>query len=832
MPSALSLTVSNRMAEPEKEEYKVRLSAASKVLNNAGIISAACLGGFVCGTCRVEISTRDDLFSQHMRKEPHKVKNWNSILEAIKVVATSFSSLESAQKYRNPANHCEVLEPIPGLDILKARRCCEENCYWMCESIRALREHLRRKHKKSGIPISTLRAIPEVTAQTLRKRKSDRVLFEVYGGTKIEKKAENTASIAVKSGANGNTQLSDLRQLLENYNSFIAPNISEAGPKDSREESAFVFVAKTQLLLERHGLDRGRAVELVKGVREARDLFFSEEACKNLTKAVRDYLYEIAELYRCGNLDVFEHILTDYAAPGRTQKKRQFSFLSFDCQGSKTLNRYVNNIVPLILMCCRVHKKGEKAYPKIKMSTELGLAVDVLIANMSGPSLPLVENLKKSVHDVLRLVLLERGGRSKGPSSLFISAFCACICVSEDAKGEDRSTRFRLGIEVSPHLSAVLYAASCAAIKEYAKNPGRLGSEEEHLMRKTLFDVGAESAVGVLTALRVKCRLVREMEYAKESYQKCEEHENCGFQDGIELSACDVGNTVKRIHASLHEKMWGISGLMRGRPVPKWVICGIDSLRDDMSEATCGFSFERNPHNESLLKRSREWVLENIVDALSDPERKRWVQDASKIIEEMVAMLYLVGGAPARGTEMGLLQVENTAFSKRNVFLDGRRCVIAPLYSKMRVLKGGAITAVTRHLDATSSRLLKAYLVLARPWIIILARAWDIIRVKMLQRDLNMGRISPHEFRTEENMILEAGEKRKYLLLLEKAKANRAGTIIGQVLRQYGLPMSISEYRQWQRGLVKRLIGWYELLLVQKIWKGSKRKWMRWIRPS
>ena len=28
--------------------------------------------------------------------------------------------------------------------------------------------------------------------------------------------------------------------------------------------------------------------------------------------------------------------------------------------------------------------------------------------------------------------------------------------------------------------------------------------------------------------------------------------------------------------------------------------------------------------------------------------------------------------------------------------------------------------------------------------------------------------------------------------------------------------MIISEYLQWQRGLVKRLIGWSELLLVQK----------------
>ena len=61
---------------------------------------------------------------------------------------------------------------------------------------------------------------------------------------------------------------------------------------------------------------------------------------------------------------------------------------------------------------------------------------------------------------------------------------------------------------------------------------------------------------------------------------------------------------MKRIHSSLHEKLWGVSGLMYGRAVPEWAICGIDSVRDDMSEATCGFSFEKHSKNESVLKSS------------------------------------------------------------------------------------------------------------------------------------------------------------------------------------------------------------------------------------
>ena len=80
--------------------------------------------------------------------------------------------------------------------------------------------------------------------------------------------------------------------------------------------------------------------------------------------------------------------------------------------------------------------------------------------------------------------------------------------------------------------------------------------------------------------------------------------------------------------------------------------------------------------------------------------------DASKFIEEMVNMGYLVGGAPARGTEIGLLQVENTAVAKRNILVHGQGCEIAPFYRELSVLKGGTITTLKRHLDETSSRLL------------------------------------------------------------------------------------------------------------------------------
>ena len=96
------------------------------------------------------------------------------------------------------------------------------------------------------------------------------------------------------------------------------------------------------------------------------------------------------------------------------------------------------------------------------------------------------------------------------------------------------------------------------------------------------------------------------------------------------------------------------------------------------------------------------------------------MQDASKIIKEMVTLIYLVGGAPARGTEIGLLQVGILLLQTEMYSCTEGDARSLHFTEK---LKGGAITAVTRHLDETSSRLLKAYLVLARPWIIVLSRA-------------------------------------------------------------------------------------------------------------
>ena len=69
--------------------------------------------------------------------------------------------------------------------------------------------------------------------------------------------------------------------------------------------------------------------------------------------------------------------------------------------------------------------------------------------------------------------------------------------------------------------------------------------------------------------LRSLCARVRFQVYAHEGYQECVEgdHQHCGFQDGIELSAFDVGTTVKSLHAEIELCVFSGNDLLRGMKI-------------------------------------------------------------------------------------------------------------------------------------------------------------------------------------------------------------------------------------------------------------------------
>ena len=110
---------------------------------------------------------------------------------------------------------------------------------------------------------------------------------------------------------------------------------------------------------------------------------------------------------------------------------------------------------------------------------------------------------------MLREILLESGDMSAGPSHLFISAYTACICVEGC---DEKNLRFRQGKEVSPHISAVIYAASCVAIKHHIDIRGQAEGSRCYKETFKAFETGSASAIGVLCALRSIFYVFRDIE--------------------------------------------------------------------------------------------------------------------------------------------------------------------------------------------------------------------------------------------------------------------------------------------------------------------------------
>ena len=347
----------------------VRLSKARATLSRFNIEPIYEISSFICKLCRCEISTRKDLFSQHMRRS-HQAHSWTKAYDAVQELSVSFTKCNELEvKYREPTKHRKVLRPLCGLDVVQVRRCTDIKCEYMSHSIRGLREHMRKRHTKLGIQLATLQSIPEVHAQALRKRRCERAYFEVQiAQSDIYTPQSSQKSLSVEN---------NLRKELYNYEFASSEKVSNN--RDNREESPFVFVAKPHVMLQRYRLSMKQAAKLAAGVGDVQELGLSYGACADLIRAVRESLLDPAQMHQEGLMDVYEHIFIDYATPGETKKTHKFTFISCDEQGSKTLTRYVYNIVPLILMACRIRHAGSFNYPNIPFSKRLGQLIDTLM---------------------------------------------------------------------------------------------------------------------------------------------------------------------------------------------------------------------------------------------------------------------------------------------------------------------------------------------------------------------------------------------------------------------------------------------------------------------
>ena len=96
----------------------------------------------------------------------------------------------------------------------------------------------------------------------------------------------------------------------------------------------------------------------------------------------------------------------------------------------------------------------------------------------------------------------------------------------------------------------------------------------------------------------------------------------------------------------------------------------------------------------------------------------------------------------------------------------------------MRVIKSGVLDVVSRHLDPRSSILLKYYLALIRPWVIILCGR----KCESLIATMKAGSLSVAQVEREQEKMKKAEQSRNELLLMSKSRADHACAIISRGL--------------------------------------------------
>ena len=153
----------------------------------------------------------------------------------------------------------------------------------------------------------------------------------------------------------------------------------------------------------------------------------------------------------------------------------------------------------------------------------------------------------------------------------------------------------------------------------------------------------------------------------------------------------------------------------------------IHSLVDDPSEGAPGFSFLSHPANKQLHGHEG-WLLDRVVATRSlrhrflvSAEPMRWrhdtvieyLGDVDRFLTSLLLLIHMLGGQPARGTEIASVLFENPSASglagRRNIFIDDGLVNVVTFYHKSLKITGSP-KIIHRYLPRELSEVVVYYL--------------------------------------------------------------------------------------------------------------------------
>ncbi len=741
------------------------------VLSEHKIIATPEISGFICEPCDSEISIKTKQSFKSHAKNKHRMdaEAQTKLYEAmLRVRATFACQPETVALYRGSVLCPNPLPSLKGLTVEETRRC--NLCPALFKSLWSFKSHLKSDHGVTSDFAGVWKTAPLVKAQTLSKKKGEEKYFPV------EIFAENSIGFP-QHDQNG------IGILLDAYNPASVLTMTDV-PSDEREHSPFIFIVKPQERLRRLKLDMESAVSVLASTSDVHSGLYSS-SISVIRRSLENYYKECKALGDVGVL--FSGTYLDIATPGTREKTRHFRFLDDNSSGS-TLDRYLHHTACLILMALRVYLDGtkdssESFFSGITMSEDQKCCSSTLIQETESGCL----DTTQPIHNLLFSIFFQEGSLVDGPAKLFMYAYASCACVT--AKGDDLP-RYRVGTEVSAVISGPLHIASCVALMA-VKTYNVMGTEDEAMVHvKNCLEPSKKSGVSILSGLRSQCYSLREMEMEKITYAVCEhaDHQHCGFINGIEIRAEQVGDVLKKIQKKIHSELFGTRGLFEGKRLPPLFREKQSGMVDRISEKKAGYWFKSDPRNSAFVEVCKTWVRQSCVVRLSRSQMIQWTKRAQKIAQYLVCAMHISGGAPGRGTEIGVNSVMNKPCGRRTLFFVGSECIIVPYYSKMRMLKMGLVSFLTRHLDAETTYLLKSYLLLVH-YVACTFQNWN---------DQNTA-----ESGVDAPVDAEKLDSRWILLCADSMPPRKVAQVMNKLFEEFDFPLTFSEYRQWQRGYAK-----------------------------
>ena len=759
-------------------------------LREHGIIPNRDLQSFVCVKegCKCEIPLKKKVFSQHLKKPVHNglgSEVIGELWECGKKCSDLFEGSDNGKlgKYRSGGWSVGVLPTIVGLPVVKARKC--PKCDKIFEAENALRNHFKIAHGET-LSRGAIRKLDVVLCQSLARQTKGKKLYRCDAADICGEGDDRSEGTGVREGGIA------ARLKMFDHGKLVDEPTSSAGEACDRQRGSFSSMAKCLERLRMWSLTVVEGWHLWKYPSEDEERLF--ELAPKLNVLLKEYAIEAYLAFK--EAGSFYSTLWDIGTPGVGEKTRRFKFLDRDRQGCETLDRYSRSVRCVLLVACRVFLDRER-YKDIELGGRLAAALEGLLGEDADDKIAMLEKM----HRVLYSVFFEKSSLGEGSKKLFASVIGACLCVGGSSA---ERVYIRRGKEVSPYISGILYFVSCCGllqIRRYCPYEVPETAEEEvtHAMMP-----GRKAGLTVFVELRTICATVRMEENALHLFVRCDVHEGCGFFEGIEFSIDMLGEAVRKVQRSVRSTL--MDGILFGRPLLSDFREKCNTIYDDASCVTPGYSALSDTRNRELVSACMKWSLENVANVhLCTVEAERaWSLKVEQLLPELLTLVHLVGGAPGRGTELGSIGLRNSQERQRGVYFAGWEVMIVPTYSKTRSMRRGEMRFISRHMDRETSFLLKCFFLLVHPL---------YVTTKMLE-------IGAREANRSIASYMKEKKLRDDLCGLVVAPQNVARDI-GNCFSRFGIPFSFTSYRHWQRGYIKMVEGHKLMKRIEEEMEGS-----------